>query len=68
MEARYTGSVTLEVASGHPDNYRNEELTFDITPFRSSYHALLGRTAFSQFNAVPHYAYLKLKCPVHAAS
>ena len=24
-------------------------------------HALLGRTAFARFNAVPHYAYLKLK-------
>ena len=30
-------------------------------PFRSGYHALLGRTAFAKFNAVPHYAYLKLK-------
>ena len=36
---------------------------FDIVPFRSGYHALLGRTAFAQFNAVLHYAYLKLKMP-----
>jgi hypothetical protein len=36
-------------------------LIFDIVPFRSGYHALLGRTAFSRFNVVPHYAYLKLK-------
>ena len=36
---------------------------FDIVPFRSGYHALLGRTAFAKFNAVPHYAYLKLKMP-----
>ena len=35
----------------------------DIVPFRSGYHALLGRTAFAKFNAVPHYAYLKLKMP-----
>ena len=34
---------------------------FDIVLFRSGYHALLGRTAFTRFNAVPHYAYLKLK-------
>ena len=26
-------------------------------------HALLGRTAFARFNAVPHYAYLELKMP-----
>ena len=36
---------------------------FDIVPFCSGYHALLGRTAFARFNAVPHYAYLKLKMP-----
>ena len=53
----------LEVVFGSPDNFRSEELIFDIVPFRSSYHALLGRTAFSRFNAVPHYAYLKLKMP-----
>ena len=39
------------------------ELTFDIVSFRSGYHALLGRTAFARFNAVLHYAYLKLKMP-----
>ena len=46
---------------GSPDNFRSEELIFDIVPFRSGYHAFLGRTAFAKFNAVPHYAYLKLK-------
>ena len=46
---------------GSPDNFRSEELIFDIVPFRSGYHALLGRTAFAKSNAVPHYAYLKLK-------
>ena len=45
------------------DNFRSKELIFDIVRFRSGYHALLGRTAFARFNAVPHYAYLKLKMP-----
>ena len=62
-EASCTGSVTLEVVFGSPDNFRSEELIFDIVPFRIGYHALLGRTAFAKFNAVPHYAYLKLKMP-----
>ena len=53
----------LEVVFGSPDNFRSEELILDIVPFRSGYHALLGRTAFARFNAVPHYAYLKLKMP-----
>ena len=63
VEAHCTGSVTLEVVFGSPDNFRSEEIIFDIVPFRSGYHALLGRTAFARFNAVPHYAYLKLKMP-----
>ena len=63
VEARCTGSITLEVVFGSPDNFRSEELIFDIVPFRSGYHTLLGRTAFARCNAVPHYAYLKLKMP-----
>ena len=63
VEAHCTGSITLEVVFGSPDNFCSEELIFDIVPFRSGYHALLGRTAFAQFNAVLHYAYLKLKMP-----
>ena len=57
VEARCTGSLVLEVVFGSPDNLRSEELIFDIAPFRSGYHALLGRTAFTCFNAVLHYAY-----------
>ena len=63
VKANCTGSVTLEVVFGSPDNFRSEELIFDIVPFLSGYHALLRRTAFAKFNAVPHYAYLKLKMP-----
>ena len=63
VEARCTGSITLEVVFGSPDNFRSKDLIFDIVPFRNVYHELLGRTAFARFNAVPHYAYLKLKMP-----
>ena len=37
VEASCTGSVTLEVVFGSPDNFRSEELIFDIVPFRSGY-------------------------------
>ena len=57
------GSVMLEVTFGSPGNYRSEELLFTIAPFQSSYNALLGRTAFARFNALPHYGYLTLKMP-----
>ena len=63
VEACCTGSITLEVVFSLPDNFQSEDLIFDIVPFRSGYHALLGRTAFARFNAVPHYAYLELKMP-----
>ena len=68
VEASCTGSIALEVVFGSPDNYRTEELTFEIVPFRSDYQALLGRTMFARFNAVPHYAYRKLKMPGPRAS
>ena len=42
VEACCTGSVTLKVVFGPPNNYRTEELILDIVPFRSNYHALLG--------------------------
>ena len=63
VEASCTGSIALEVVFGSPDNYRTEELIFEIVPFHSDYQALLARTAFARFNAVPHYAYRKLKMP-----
>ena len=63
IEAYGRFSVVLEVTFGSPGNSRSEELLFTIAPFQSGYHALLGRTAFARFNAVPHYAYLTLKMP-----
>ena len=63
VEAHCTGSITLEVVFRSPDNFQSKDLIFDIVPFHSGYHALLGRTAFARFNAVPHYAYLKIKMP-----
>ena len=43
VQAQYT----LEVVFGSPDNFRSEELIFDIVPFPSG---LLGRTTFAKFN------------------
>ena len=42
VEARCMGSIMLEVVFGSLDNFRSEELIFDIVPFCSGYHALLG--------------------------
>ena len=36
---------------------------FQVAPFKSGYNALLGREAFTIFQAIPHYGYMKLKMP-----
>ena len=62
-EAQCSGKITLDVVFGTPENYRAEEITFQVAPFSSGYDALLGRDAFSRFQAIPHYGYMKLKMP-----
>ena len=62
-EARRAGKITLDVVFGTPENYRSEEITFQVAPFSSGYHALLGQEAFTIFQAIPHYGYMKLKMP-----
>ena len=42
QEARCTGKITLDMVLGSPDNYRSEEVTFQVAPFNSGYHAILG--------------------------
>ena len=46
-----------------PGNYRSEEVMFQVASFSSGYHALLGREAFTIFQAIPHDRYMKLKMP-----
>ena len=38
-EARCAGKITLDVVFGTPDNYRSKEITFQVAPFSSGYHA-----------------------------
>mgnify|MGYP005816626759 CR=1 FL=1 len=35
----------------------------EVAPFNSGYRALLGRDAFTCFQDIPHYGYMKLKVP-----
>src|SRR5512141_2284186 len=63
QEARCVGKITLDVVFGMAENYRSEEITFQVALFSSGYHALLGREAFTIFQVIPHYGYLKLKRP-----
>ena len=62
-KARCAGKITLDVVFGTPENYRSEEITFQVARFSSGYHALLGREAFTIFQAIPHYGHMRLKMP-----
>jgi hypothetical protein len=58
------GSVVLPVTFGESrDNYRTEDIKFEVADFETSYHAILGRPAIAKFMAVSHYTYLVLKMP-----
>src|ERR1044072_8071692 len=57
------GVIELEVVFGSRRNVARQTLEFEVLDWPSQYHAILGRPAFAQFMAVPHYAYLKLKMP-----
>src|ERR1041385_2148606 len=57
------GVIELEVVFGKRHNFAKHVLEFEVLDWQSQYHAILGRPAFAQFMAVPHYAYLKLKMP-----
>src|SRR4051812_18770433 len=55
------GTIELDVVFGNRHNFARQMLEFEVLDWWSQYHAILGRPPFSQFMAVPHYAYLKLK-------
>ena len=57
------GKVTLPVTFGTRDNYRTECIIFEVAPFETSYHAILGRPALAKFMAIPNHTYLLMKMP-----
>jgi hypothetical protein len=57
------GKIQIDVMFGSRDNYRVENLLFEVVDLDSPYHALLGRPALAKFMASMHVAYLKMKMP-----
>jgi hypothetical protein len=62
-QAKSLGSITLKVAFGSEENYREEPITFEVIPFKITYHVIFGRPAFHSFHARPCYIYNQLKMP-----
>jgi hypothetical protein len=54
-QAKSLGSITLKVAFGDENNFREEPVTFKVVPFKSTYHVIFGRPAFHSFHARPCY-------------
>jgi hypothetical protein len=55
--------ITLLVTFGTQENFRTENLQFEVANFEIAYNAFLGRLTLTKFMAIPHYAYLVLKIP-----
>ncbi|XP_066368069.1 uncharacterized protein [Miscanthus floridulus] len=53
--------IDLSVTFGDRTNFRLEVLTFEVVDFLGSYHAMLGRSCYAKFMAIPNYTNLKLK-------
>ncbi|KAK1699018.1 hypothetical protein QYE76_015715 [Lolium multiflorum] len=62
-KANSLGSITLPVAFGDVHNFREEKITFEVVPFKSSYHVIFGRPTYHKFHARACYIYNKLKMP-----
>ena len=54
------GKVSLLVTFSTRDNYMMESIIFEVAPFETSYHAILGRLALTKFMAIPNHMYLLL--------
>jgi hypothetical protein len=63
IEALPLEQIDLPITFGDVRNFRTDILTFELVGFSGTYHAILGRSAYAKFIAMPNYTYLKLKIP-----
>nr|ABA94361.1 retrotransposon protein, putative, Ty3-gypsy subclass [Oryza sativa Japonica Group] len=63
LSATPLGQITLPVTFGTRENFRIENVCFEVADFETPYHAILGRPALAKFMAVPHYTYMMMKMP-----
>jgi hypothetical protein len=57
------GSIALPVTFGTEENFRTENVVFDIAEVNLPFNAIIGRQALHRFMAIAHYGYLVLKMP-----
>jgi hypothetical protein len=59
----HIGRLCLPVTFATKENFRTEYMTFEVTDFRSSYHAIHSRPMLAKFMAIPHHTSLIMKVP-----
>jgi hypothetical protein len=57
------GSIALLVTFGTEENFRTENVVFDVAEVNLPFNAIIGRLALYRFMAIAHYGYLVLKMP-----
>jgi hypothetical protein len=57
------GSITLPVTFGTEENFRIENIQFDVAEVNLLFNAIIGRPTLYRFMAIAHYGYLVLKMP-----
>jgi len=57
------GNITLLVTFETEENFRTENILFDVVDVNLPFNAIIGRPALYRFMAVAHYGYLVLKMP-----
>jgi hypothetical protein len=57
------GSIALPVTFGTEENFRTENVQFDVAEVNLPFNAIIGRPTLYRFMAIAHYGYLVLKMP-----
>jgi hypothetical protein len=57
------GSIALPVTFGTKENFRTENVVFDVAEVNLPFNAIIGRPALYRFMVIAHYGYLVLKMP-----
>jgi hypothetical protein len=57
------GSIALSVTFGTKENFRTENVQFDVVEVNLPFNVIIGRPALYRFMAIAHYGYLVLKMP-----
>jgi hypothetical protein len=57
------GSIALLVTFGTEENFRTENVQFDVAEVNLPFNVIIGRPALYRFMAIAHYGYLVLKMP-----